>query len=55
MLLDPFEEQFHAPSVAVYLGDCLDGSSQIIGQEYIFATVLGIDADYFTECFRAIL
>ena len=23
MLLDPFEEQFHAPPVAVKLGDCL--------------------------------
>ena len=42
VLFDPFEEQLHAPSVAVQLGDCLGRGRQIVGQEDVFGTILGV-------------
>ena len=55
MLFDPFEEQLHAPSVAVKLGDCLGWNSQIVGQKDVSGAVLRVYADYLTELFGIIL
>ena len=54
MLLDPFEEQLHAPSVSIQLGDCLCRCRQIVGQEYVSGSVIGVDADNLTKLFRVI-
>ena len=55
VLFDPFEEQLHAPSFTVKLGDCLGWRSQIVGQKDVSGVILRIDADYFPELFRIIL
>ena len=55
VLLDPFEEQLHTPSVMVKLGDCLSRRRQIVGQKDVSGAVLRVDADYLPELFRIIL
>ncbi len=42
VLFNPFEEQFHVPPAAVKLGDCLGRGRQIVGQEDVFGTILGV-------------
>ena len=49
MLLDPFEEQFHAPSIAVEIGNCFGRRRQIVGQKDVSGTVFGVNADNLTE------
>lgn len=55
VLFDPFEEQFHTPSIAIKFGDCLCGNRQVVGQKDVSGAVLGVDADYFSDLFRIIL
>ena len=55
VLLNPFEEQLHAPSVAVKLRDFLNWSRQVIGQENISCIVFGVDTYHFAEFFGVIL
>ena len=55
VLLDPFEEQLHTPSVTVKLGDCLSRSRQIVGQKYVSGAVLRVDTDYLPKLFGIIL
>ena len=55
VLFDPFEEQLHAPSVAVEFGNCLGRGGQVVGQEDVSCTVFRINADHFPQFFRVIL
>ena len=55
VLLDPFEEQLHTPSVTVKLGDCFGGCRQIVGQKYVSGAVLRVDTDYLPKLFGIIL
>ena len=55
VLFDPFEEQLHAPAVAVQLGNCLGRGGQIVSQEDVSGTVFRVDADHFPQFLGVIL
>ena len=43
VLFDPFEEQLHLPAVSVQTGDGAGRPPEIVGEEHIFLSVLGVD------------
>lgn len=55
VLFDPFEEQLHAPSVAVQLGDGLGRGRQIVGQEDVSGTIFRFNADHLPQFLRVVL
>ena len=55
VLFDPFEEQLHAPAIAVQLGNCLSRVRQIVGQEDVSCTVFRVDAHHLPQFLRVIL
>lgn len=55
MLLDPFEEQLHAPSVAVQLADKFWRGIEIVGQKDVSFAVFRINVNDFTKLLRVIL
>lgn len=55
VLLDPLEEQFHAPPVAVELGNCLGRGGQVVGQEDVSGTILRVNTYHFSQFLGVIL
>ncbi len=55
VLLDAFEEQSHAPAIAIKLRNCLGRCRKIICQENIACSLLRIETCHFTEFFGIML